>query len=130
MLCGYESSCVQNSGSERRCSSRFSCCMNGLMILIGIIAGLVFAAIVVLLFINSFLPNPFPVVLGVFIAGLASLFGVPAAAFALKENSPKKQCLRCHFGGLFFGIIGTILASSLTLAAELAVGSVFATVAD
>lgn len=99
-----------------------------MMILVGIISGLVFAAIVVLLFINGFLPNLFPVVLTVLIVGLVALFAVPTAAFALPDDAAKKQCLRCQFGGLFFGIIGTVIAAALTVAADLTAGVVFATV--
>ncbi len=121
MLCGYETTCMQSECSEKRCTTCQASCRNGMMILVGIIAGLVFAAIVVLLFINGFLPNPFPVVLSILIAGLTALFGVPTAAFILEDGSAKKQCLRCHFGGLFFGIIGTVLAAALTTAAELKV---------
>ena len=128
MLCGYETTCMQSECSEKRCTTCQASCRNGMMILVGIIAGLVFAAIVVLLFSNGFRPNPFPVVLSILIAGLTALFGVPTAAFILEDGSAKKQCLRCHFGGLFFGIIGTVLAAALTTAAELTAGAIFATV--
>ena len=128
MLCGYETTGMSNDYPEKRCATCQTNCRNGMMILVGIIAGLVFAAVMVLLFIYGFLPNLFPVILAVLVTGLTALFAVPTAAFALRDTSVKKQCLRCHFGGLFFGIIGTVLAAVLTLAADLTVGVIFATV--
>ena len=130
MICGYENGCMQEveRDCKRRCRGGLARCMNGLMILVGIIAGLVLAAAVVLLFINSLLVSVFPLVLAVLVTSLAVLLGTSAAALALPEDSAKKQCLRCHFGGLYFGIIGTVVASLLAIATDLAVGSVIAAV--
>ncbi len=128
MLCGYETTCMSNECSEKRCATCQAACRNGMMILVGIIAGLVFAAAAVLLLRGGFLTNLFPVVLAVLVTGLTTLLAVPTAAFALRDGSDKKQCIRCHFGGLFFGIIGTVIAAVLTLAADLTAVSIFVTV--
>jgi|GEM_PF-6525347 len=128
MLCGYENACMQGRANENGCQTGYAKCMKGMMVLVGIIAGLVLAAAVVLLFINSLLPAVFPMVMAVLITGLTVLVGTPATAFALSDNSAKKQCLKCHIGGLFFGIIGTVISSALAIATDLAAGSVAATV--
>lgn len=103
-------------------------CSRGMMILTGIISGLVFAAVVVLLFINSLLTAVFPAILASLIAGLVTLGVVLSAAVFPCEDTAGKKCIRCHLGGLFFGILGTIASAFLAISTDLAVGSVIAAV--
>ena len=130
MMCDYEyneQQYVQTTCSQSNdlCSK----CSRGMMILTGIISGLVFAAAVVLLFINSLLTAVFPAVLTSLIAGLAALGAVlSAAVFPCCEGSTGKKCIRCHLGGLFFGILGTIASALLAVSTDLAAGSVIAAV--
>ena len=77
MMCDYDYNGQYVSSSTTDICSR---CRNGMMILVGIISGLVFAALVVLLFINSLLTAMFPAVLTSLITGLAALGLVTAAA--------------------------------------------------
>lgn len=125
MMCDYDYNGQYVSSSTTDICSR---CRNGMMILVGIISGLVFAALVVLLYINSLLTAMFPAVLTSLITGLAALGLVTAAALFSGDNSRTKGCIRCHLGGLFFGIIGTIISSFLAISTDLAAGSVIAAV--
>ena len=127
MICGYNGNCVTERSCER-CPDGFSKCMNGMMILVGVLAGLVFAAAAVLLFLNGLLPSLFPAALTMLIAGLAVMLTVLAAALFLPDESKGKSCIRCHVGGLFFGILGTIVSSLFLVAADLAAGSIAAAV--
>ena len=102
--------------------------MQGIMVLVGIISGLVLSAVSVLLFINSLLPAPFTALLAALITGLVFLFVVLIGAFAAESGSALKSCLRCHAGGLFFGIFGTIISAGIAVSVDLAVGSVIAAV--
>ena len=49
MLCNYDSACGERNemNNRKRCNN----CMTGIMVLVGIIAGIIFASITVLLFI-------------------------------------------------------------------------------
>ena len=124
MICGCENQYMTSQGSGNGCSQ----CRSGMMILIGIISGLVFAAAVVLLFINSLITVVFPFVLAVLITGLAALLTILTASLALPCSSEGKKCIRCNLGGLFFGIIGTVISALLAISTDLAVGSVIAAV--
>ena len=99
-----------------------------MMILIGIISGLVFAAAVVLLFVNSLLTEVFPFVLASLITGTIVLLTVLAASLVLPCSSAGKSCIKCSLGGLFFGIIGTVISALLAISTDLAAGSVIAAV--
>ena len=124
MICSYERPCP-----ERKCPDSCTECMRGIGILVGIISGLLFAAAVVLLFMNSLLTEIFSGVLSVLITGIVVLFIVLTAALASGCESRAKSCLKCYTGSLFFGIIGTILSAFLAVSTELAADSVFAIVA-
>ena len=130
MMCDYEyneQQYVQTTCSQSS-SELCSRCSRGMMILTGIISGLVFAAVVVLLFINSLLTALFPAMLASLIAGLVTLGVVLSAAVFPGEDTAGKKCIRCHLGGLFFGILGTIASSLLAVSTDLAAGSVIAAV--
>lgn len=117
MMCSYEScSCVQEQ--EQSCSK----CENGLSVLVGIIGGIVFTAVVVLLFINGFLTT-----LGfsgwvALISALVYLAGTVALS-AVSEKA--KVCIRCSLGSLVFGIFGTIFSGYLSIAADITAGAIF-----
>ncbi len=128
MLCNYETSCTRNGSGDERCPDGFSRCMNGWMIMVGIIAGLVLTAAVVLLFINGLLPSVFPAVLTVLITGVVAVLALTITALLLPDGSRGKKCLRCHLGGLFFGLIGLVVAALLTISTDLAADSVIAAV--
>lgn len=115
MLCGYES-CQTDS----RCADSYSRCMKGIMILVGIIGGLIFAAAVILLFINSLIPSVFGAVLASLITGLVLLALTLGASLFLPCGSEAKACLSCNTGGLFFGIIGTVLSAFIAISTDLA----------
>lgn len=102
--------------------------MQGIMVLVGIISGLVFAAAGVLLFINSLLTAPFTALLTALITGIVFLFVVLIGAFVSERGSALRECLRCNTGALFFGIFGTIAAGSIAVSVDLAAGSVIAAV--
>ena len=91
--------------------------MTGIMVLVGIISGLVFAAVTVLLFIFGQLALiGFGVVTALIIAGLLLLVVAGAALFS--ENRPKLRCcIKQNLGGLFFGFIGTLLSGILAISA-------------
>ncbi len=124
MLCGYNCQPENNNAGEQRCCDGFSRCMNGIMILVGIIAGLVFAAAVVLLFINSLVTAFFPAVLTALITGIVLLISVLVLSLADGGSTAAMRCLRCKLGGLLFGIVGTILTSFIAVSADLTVVSV------
>lgn len=128
MLCSYESGNQCAVRQEGRCPDGFSRCLNGMMILVGIIAGLVMAAGVVLLFLNGFLPTVFPAALTMLITGIVSLLLVTTAALFLPREADATACLRCHLGGLFFGLLGLIVSSLLAVMVDTSAGSVAAAV--
>ena len=76
MLCGYNCQSAPACNEGGRCQGSFSRCMNGIMVLVGIISGLVFAAAAVLLFINSLVTAWFPAVLPALVTGVALLLVV------------------------------------------------------
>ncbi len=107
---------------ETACPDICDSCMSGVMILVSIISGILFAALGIVLFVNSILTAPFTVALTALITGFAFLFTVVIGSAVSECRSKFKKCIRCHFGGLFFGILGTIFsavtAAAVTLTAE------------
>ena len=75
MICNYDECPCRN---ERPC--KCNDCEKGIMILVSIIGGLVFAAVVVLLFINNFLAVPGFAGWTALISALVYLAGLIAAA--------------------------------------------------
>lgn len=120
MICNYDECPCRN---ERPC--KCNDCEKGIMILVSIIGGLVFAAVVVLLFINNFLAVPGFAGWTALISALVYLAGLIAAA-AVSEKS--RKCIRCSLGSLIFGIFGTIFSGYLSIAAAITVGEVFSTI--
>ena len=124
MLCGCDNKQINSQGSGNGCSK----CRSGMMIMTGIISGLVFTALVVLLFINSLLTAVFPFVLASLITGITVLLTVLIASLVLPCSSAGKKCIKCNLGGLFFGIVGTVISALLAVSTELAAGSVISAV--
>lgn len=98
--------------------------MKGIMILVSIIGGLVFAAAVVLLFINSFITQVNFFVWTALISALVYLFALIAVS-AAKPDGSAGLCVRCNSAGLFTGIFGTVFSGALAVSAALAVGDIF-----
>ncbi len=124
MLCGYNCQPVPACNTEGRCPGSFSRCMNGIMILVGIISGLVFTAAVVLLFINSLITAWFPAVLTALITGVAVLGAMVLLSLLSGVTEKGRSCLSCKSGGLLFGIIGTVLSAFIAVSADLTAVSV------
>lgn len=101
--------------------------MSGIMILVSIIGGIVFAAAAVLLFINSLLTQVDFFVWTALITALVYLFTVIAISAARPEESAG-VCVRCNAAGLFTGIFGTIFSGALAVSAVLTAGEVFSTI--
>lgn len=122
MLCGYDN--CQNEVRRERCNS----CMRGIMILVGIIGGIIFAAAAVLLFINSLLTSAFTGVLIALITAIVFMFIILIGAFASSCGSKVRDCIRCNVAGLFIGILGTIAAGIIAVSTDLAAVSVLSAV--
>ncbi len=120
MLCNYNDIC-----SERRENKQCGKCMTGIMVLVGIIAGIVFAAVTVLLFNFGLLTSVYFGALAALIISVIILTVVLVSAL-FSENKPKlSSCLKCNLGGLFFGLLGTIFSGILAVAANPLTVSVF-----
>ncbi len=110
MLCNYDNTCHIDRG-KRGCGK----CMTGIMVLVGIIAGIVFAAITVLLFSVGLLTAVYFGMLTALITGIIILTVVLVSALFSESRSRLTLCIRKNIGGLFFGILGTILAGFLAI---------------
>lgn len=128
MLCGYNCQSAPACNEGGRCQGSFSRCMNGIMVLVGIISGLVFAAAAVLLFINSLVTAWFPAVLTALVTGVALLAAVVVLSVVRCVSDKGRSCIRCRLAGLMFGIIGTILSAFIAVSADLTAVSVTAAV--
>lgn len=120
MICNYEN-CRCESG-KNDCG-----CMKGIMVLVSIIGGIVFAAAVVLLFINSFLTQTGFFVWTALISALVYLFTVIAVS-AAKPEGKAGLCVRCNTAGLFTGIFGTVFSGALAVSAVLTAGEIFSAI--
>lgn len=110
MICNYDGC----GGSSHR-PDREECtpCIRGIMILVGIIGGIIFAAIGVLLFITSlFIPANFAVWVAL-ITALVYLFAILIIPAFGESTEKAADCIRCHLGGIIFGIFGTIFSGLL-----------------
>lgn len=120
MICNYEN-CPCRPDREEGCNR----CENGLAVLIGIIGGIVFTTITVLLFINGFLA-------GLGLSGWVALVSAVVYLFALialaAVSEEGKECICCSLGSLIFGIFGTVFSGYLSVATTITVGAVFSTV--
>ena len=121
MLCNYDK-CPNEENNQ--CPE----CMSGMMVLIGIIGGIVAAAVGVLLFVNEILTAPFTAALAALIISSVFLFTVIIASAVSKCGSKIKSCIKCNKGGLFFGIFGTSLSSLIAISVTLTAGSVLSAV--
>ena len=96
-----------------------------MMVLIGIISGIVLAAVGVSLFLTSVLTAPFTAALTTLIIAAVFLFTVIIASFL---SCKVKNCICCHKGSLFFGIFGTLIASLVAVSVTLTTASVLSAV--
>ena len=117
MVCNYENGC----SGQKSCSD----CRSSLMVLVGIIGGIIFAAAGILLFINGLITVPGYAGWVALIAALVYLFVLIASAVSSDTAGNMPCCIRKNTGSLFFGIAGTILAGILVISTELAAASVF-----
>lgn len=120
MICNYE-----GCGCTRQ---KENSCMRGIMILVGIIGGLVFAALAVLLFISSLLPWAGFTAWTALITALVYLLTLLIIAFTSDERSKAARCIRSNLGGLIFGIFGTIFSGFLGIVSEFALISFFSAI--
>lgn len=128
MLCNYGGFQCPETGTEDAGVERCSACVKGMMILVSIISGIVFAIAGVLLFVNSLLTAPLAVIwtaLGTALAYLFFLLLVPLFRSGCRRLS---ECICCHFGGLIFGIFGTIFSAVIGAAITLTAGDILSTV--
>lgn len=121
MLCNYDK-CPNEKNNE--CPQ----CMSGIMVLIGIISGIVAAAAGVLLFVNEILTAPFTAALAALITSTVFLFTIIIASAVSPCGSKIKTCIKCNKGGLFFGVLGTVLSSIIAVSVTLTAGSVLSAV--
>lgn len=118
MICNYETCRCENGRKE--CA-----CMKGIMVLVSIIGGILFATAVALLFVNSLISAPSLILWAALAAALVYLFTVIGASVYADGESKTGHCIRCNLAGIFFGILGTIFTSIIGVATTLAVGEVF-----
>ncbi len=117
MVMNYEScSCEQ-----RRCN-----CPKGIMVLAGILAGIVFTVIGVLLFNNGLITDITPVAWTALVSGLVYLF-VLIGIIASDGSDTQTRCrVRRLLPALLVGIFGTIFTSIIAVASTLTAGAVYA----
>ncbi|MBQ8133233.1 MAG: hypothetical protein IJ192_02310 [Clostridia bacterium] len=123
MICNYDGcGCERPERHEKRdCSP----CMRGIMILVGIIGGLIFAAIAVTLFISSILAWAGFTAWVALVTALVYLLVLLVIALTSETSGKVVRCIRCYLGGLIFGIFGTIFAGFLGIVSEFALISFF-----
>ena len=115
VICNYDNSASNN---RQTCHT----CERGLSVLVGIIGGIVFTAVAVLLFINGFLTSAGFAGWVALITALVFLAGLIVAA-AVSEKG--RECIGCYLGSLVFGIFGTIFSGYLSISADITAGTVF-----
>ena len=124
MICNYN---TESAVTEKKCDE-CSTCLSRIMVLVGIIGGIVFAAAGVLLFIASLITVPFTAVLTALITSIVYLLILLIVALTSERGTKVRCCIRKNIGGLIFGIFGTIFASILAVATDLTTVSVIAAV--
>lgn len=116
MVMNYEScSCEQGCGSWK----------NGIMVLVSILAGIVFAVAGVLLFNFGYLTDVTPAVQTALISGLVYLFVLLGISSTRSPVSHASCCTRNLLAPLLVGIFGTIFASILAISSTLTAGAVY-----
>lgn len=117
MICSYDSCGSPTENRRPECTP----CMSGVMVLVGIIGGIVFALIATLLFVNSLITLVNFAVWVALIFGLVYLLSIITGSALSKKLA---DCVRCHFGGLLFGVLGLIFSALLGITVEFAVTSI------
>lgn len=126
MLCNCNYGCCQPTDSQP--TVECTTCTKGMMILVGIISGILFAVAGVLLFINSLLTVPAAAAWTTLAAAavyLTALLILPAASCSCGKIA---DCIRCHFGGIITGVFGALFSSVIGVALTLTVGDILSTV--
>lgn len=122
MMCSYDSCGAARPERPESCDR----CMTGIMILVGIIGGILFSIGATILFLTSLLTFTIAAVLTALIFGLVFLFVVIIGSAASERFA---KCVKCSFGGLLFGILGTIFSSFLGVVTVGFIGiGIFATI--
>ena len=119
MICNYETCCCENS-KKNDCA-----CMKGIMVLVGIIGGIIFAAISALLFVNSLISAPSLILWTALVSALVYLFTIIAASVYAQDKPKTIHCIKCNIAGIFIGIFGTIFSGVIEIATTLTVGEIF-----
>jgi len=121
MICNYDNCCSEN---KKRCCNE---CMSGLAVLVEIIGGLLFTAIVVLLFINGILTSAEAIATAALISGLVYL-GVLTASSLLPDGESLKGCVGCNLAGIITGIFGTVFSAVIGIAVTFTAGDTISAV--
>ncbi len=111
-------SCTCRNDNVQECNR----CETGLSVLVGIISGIIFTAVVVLLFTNGLITDPGFAGWAALITVLVYLFVVIAVAAGSEKG---RNCLECYLGSIIFGIFGTIFSGYLSVSTVLEAGTVF-----
>ncbi len=119
MICNYDGCGCGMSGGRQ------NSCMNGIMILVSIIGGLLFTTATVLLFINSLITTVGFIAWTALIVGLVFLFTLLIFSFVAEKGSTAAKCTRCYLGGILFGIFGSIFTGLIGIATSFAAVAVF-----
>lgn len=107
MLCNYDGcNGTDNESKPERCDK----CMTGITVLVSIIAGIVFSALTLTLFKIGFLPFACVGIAVALAVAVIFLFVLLIGGIREEHNHRLSKCVCCNLGGLFFGIIGTILS--------------------
>ena len=119
MICNYDG-CGCGMSEKKQ-----SPCMNGIMILVSIIGGLLFTTAAVLLFVFSLITTVGFIAWVALITGLVLLLTLLIFSFTAEDNCKAAKCTRCYLGGLLFGIFGSIFTGLLGIATSFAAIAVF-----
>ena len=107
--------------SERSCGC--NSCMKLVCALVSVLGGLLFAAAVVLLFVNGLLPQASAFAAAALVSSLVYLaLLIGAAVFTC--GSGCRDCIRCYLAGSFIGIFGTVFTSAAAVSLTLTVGEI------
>lgn len=120
MVTGYES-CPCRTDTCTRCG-------RGIMALVSILGGIVFAIAGVLLFNASLLPEIAVVLWAVPVTALVYLFTLIGISASDNASEKAKCCVRQYLAILLIGIFGAVFSSLIALAAGLTVGAVLSIV--
>ncbi len=115
MNCNFEEYSTSGCG----CNS----CMKGISALVSVLGGLLFAAAVVLLFVNSLLTQASAFAIAALVSSLVYLaLLIGAAVFTCGGEC--RDCIRCYLAVSFIGIFGTAFTSAAAASLTLTAGEI------